>query len=291
MCCRWEKYVYLRGRSSIAINSNYYVLDSGRWQPTYVQEARAGGVIYSMLMYKEKLVHETLEPTMVGDGAVPLCMWQFKRMFSTARLPGRECDEIKHWESSNSKHIVVNCRGTHYKVNVYRKDGSIRAPDELEEIFAQIKRDASTRKPRPAEACIPALTAENRTRWAEIRETYFLEGFNNRRSLHTIESALFYVSLSDAKFETADWSGRGSYLIGSNPEQPDVWFDKSINLVVFGDGKVGLNCEHAWADAPVNAHMFEVSMIVGEERMQPYDDDGEYCCCAVVLVLLCLCVW
>ncbi len=29
--------MYLRGRSSIAINSNYYILDSGRWQPTTVQ--------------------------------------------------------------------------------------------------------------------------------------------------------------------------------------------------------------------------------------------------------------
>jgi carnitine O-palmitoyltransferase 1 len=266
--------VYLRGRSPIAINSNYYVLDSGDWQPTTCQEARAAAVIYSMLLYKERLTDETLEPTMVGDGTVPLCMWQFERMFSTSRIPGRECDEIKHWDPTYSQHIVVNCKGTHYKVTAYRRDGTLRGPDEFEQIFADIKADAAKRQPREAEKLIPALTGENRTKWAEVRETYLLEGHNNRCSLHDIESALFYVSLADETFDTADWTGRGKYLIGSSNKRPDVWFDKSINLVVFSDGKTGLNCEHAWADAPVCAHMFEVSMIVGEEKLTPYDEKG-----------------
>jgi len=269
----WEKYVYLRGRSSIAINSNYYVLDGGRWHPTKVQEARAAVLIYAMMRYKEQLAAEQIEPVMAADGAVPLCMWQFERVFSTARIPGRECDEIKHWDPSYSRHVVVYCKGSFYRLNVHRPDGSLRTPDELFEALRNLKLDASARKPREAEACIPALTAENRTRWAEIRESYFSEGLNNRRSLHAIESALMFVVLSDECFDTLDWTGRGKYLLCADREQPNIWFDKSINLVVFGDGKSGMNCEHAWADAPTAAHVFELSMIIAETEMDPYEPE------------------
>lgn len=45
----WEKYVYLRGRSPIAVNSNYYCLDSGRSCPTPVQEARAAILVWTFM--------------------------------------------------------------------------------------------------------------------------------------------------------------------------------------------------------------------------------------------------
>ena len=40
-----------------------------------------------------------------------------------------------------------------------------------------------------------------------------------------------------------------------------LWFDKSFCLIVFADGKVGVNAEHSWGDAPVIGHMFEYTMI------------------------------
>lgn len=275
--CRWEKYVYLRGRSSICINSNYYVLDSGRWTPTKNQEARAAALLYLVLRYREQLDKETIEPLMVGNNAVPLCMWQFERMFSTSRLPGRECDENKHWDSSVSKHVCVYYRGSYYKLNMYKKDGSLRKPMELQGIIAAIKKDAIGRQKKvgEAEASIAALTAEDRTRWAEVRETQFCDGVN-RSSLHAVESAVLFLALSDKSYEenkeTVEWTDRGKYLLGGDTDMPNTWFDKSINMIVFADGKTGLNCEHSWADAPVPAHLFEVAMIAGEDNLKPYDE-------------------
>lgn len=43
----------------------------------------------------------------------------------------------------------------------------------------------------------------------------------------------------------------------------DRWFDKSFNMIFTKNGRVGLNTEHAWADAPVTGHMWE--FILGEE--------------------------
>jgi carnitine O-palmitoyltransferase 1 len=45
-------------------------------------------------------------------------------------------------------------------------------------------------------------------------------------------------------------------------------------VVVFANGKCGMNCEHSWADAPVAAHMMEVGMLVGEYKMDSYDESG-----------------
>ncbi len=42
------------------------------------------------------------------------------------------------------------------------------------------------------------------------------------------------------------------------------WFDKSFSVVVYKNGKNGLNAEHSWADAPIVAHLWEVSVGVSE---------------------------
>lgn len=36
------------------------------------------------------------------------------------------------------------------------------------------------------------------------------------------------------------------------------WFDKSFSLVIYKNGKMGLNAEHSWADSPIVGHMWEV---------------------------------
>lgn len=38
------------------------------------------------------------------------------------------------------------------------------------------------------------------------------------------------------------------------------WFDKSFTFIVFKNGKMGMNAEHSWADAPIVAHLWEVSV-------------------------------
>lgn len=40
------------------------------------------------------------------------------------------------------------------------------------------------------------------------------------------------------------------------------WFDKTFTLVVFKNGKMGLNAEHSWADAPIIGHLWEVSVFI-----------------------------
>lgn len=52
-----------------------------------------------------------------------------------------------------------------------------------------------------------------------------------------------------------DFSSRAKHLFVGDGKS--IWFDKSFTVVASGDGKMGLNCEHSWADAPVIGHITE----------------------------------
>ena len=65
------------------------------------------------------------------------------------------------------------------------------------------------------------------------------------------------VVLDDNKFE--DISERSKYLL--HGDGASLWFDKSLCIVVFQDGRLGVNCEHGWADAPVVGHMMEYCLV------------------------------
>ena len=39
-----------------------------------------------------------------------------------------------------------------------------------------------------------------------------------------------------------------------------LWYDKTVNMIVFKNGHCGLNVEHTAADAPVMGHIWEYAM-------------------------------
>jgi hypothetical protein len=75
-------------------------------------------------------------------------MNQFRRMFGTVRVPGRELDELRHYggDTARCRHVVVLCRGCYYRLPAYTAAGDVRGPDELADALAAIKRDAASPK-------------------------------------------------------------------------------------------------------------------------------------------------
>lgn len=123
----WEEYIYLRGRSPIMVNSNFYGIDALFMNQTKNQSARAASVIYSLLIFRRSVERQELEPILV-QGLVPLCSWQYERIFNTTRIPGIETDRIMHWDDSN--HVVVYHKGKYFKVIIYK--GRILKPCEIQ---------------------------------------------------------------------------------------------------------------------------------------------------------------
>ena len=79
----WEEYVYLRGRSPIMINSNYYCIDSMA-STTNVQAARAANIVNLSFQFRRILLKQEATPIVI-QGLVPMCSRQYDRLFNTTR--------------------------------------------------------------------------------------------------------------------------------------------------------------------------------------------------------------
>uniref|UniRef100_A0A671YA61 Carnitine O-palmitoyltransferase 1, muscle isoform n=1 Tax=Sparus aurata TaxID=8175 RepID=A0A671YA61_SPAAU len=124
----WEEYIYLRSRSPIMVNSNFYIMDLLYMTPTHRQAARAGNVVHAMLQYRRKLERGEHAP-LRALGTVPMCSTQMERMFNTTRIPGIETDIVQHL--TDRKHLLVYHKGRFFQVWLYT-GGRHLLPSELE---------------------------------------------------------------------------------------------------------------------------------------------------------------
>uniref|UniRef100_A0A8C8HW78 carnitine O-palmitoyltransferase n=1 Tax=Oncorhynchus tshawytscha TaxID=74940 RepID=A0A8C8HW78_ONCTS len=266
----WEEYIYLRGRGPIMVNSNYYGMDFLYVTPTPIQAARAGNTITALLLYRRKVNSEQLTPVSPAT-IIPLCAAQCERMFNTTRTPGEETDVLQHWQ--DSEFVTVYHRGRYFRLWVY-KAGRLLSPREIEYQIQRILDDPSP--PGPGEDRLGALTAGDRVPWCAVRKQYFSSGVN-KRSLDCIERAAFFVTLDDE-----EQGMMGEDPVGNLDRYAksllhgkcyDRWFDKSFSVVVYKNGKNGLNAEHSWADAPTVAHLWEFTLATDAFQLG-YTEDG-----------------
>eukprot|EP00127_Corallochytrium_limacisporum_P001252 Clim_evm22s47 gene=Clim_evmTU22s47 len=250
----WVDYVYLHGRTSLMINSNYYGMGSAFSVTTPVQTAKTASLIHTLMRWKRQIDRETLEPCMIR-GLIPLCMNQYRRLFSTTRIPGLERDKLVTFGRSESQHIVVMRKNHFYALGLTHRDGRPLTPYELEKQLEWIKSDADKRSEYDTDTRdypISMLTAWDRKNWARVRSAFLKRGIS-RASLRMIETAIFTVALDDR--EPTTLTEEANMLIHGDGQMR--WFDKSFTLIVFENGRNGLNVEHAWADAPVMSHTYE----------------------------------
>ena len=185
---------------------------------------------------------------MMAQGAYPLDMSQYRNLFNSTRIPRKGMDELR---VTDSDHMVVFCKGRPFKLNVYESvtTGTRTTKRALSEhqIAARLDAIVAMAKESP-EFPVCALTSLNRDTWASLRAE-MEESEMNRTSLHTIDSAIFTVSLDD---EDLDWSPEGmdyveECLMGSLQKQ-NKWFDKSFTMSVSKNGWLAISLEHSWGD-------------------------------------------
>ncbi|XP_047214947.1 carnitine O-palmitoyltransferase 1, liver isoform-like isoform X2 [Girardinichthys multiradiatus] len=267
----WEEYVYLRSRGPIMVNSNYYGMDFLYVTPTSVQAARAGNTITALMLYRRKINREELTPSRVPGTVIPLCAAQCERMFNTIRTPGVETDELRHWQ--DSEFVAIYHKGRYFRLWVYRA-GRLLSPREIEYQIQRILDDPSP--PFPGEEKLGALTAGERIPWAQMRQQFFSSGVN-KKSLDAIEKAAFFITLDDEEqgMKGDDPAGNLDRYAKSllHGKCYDRWFDKSFSIVIYKNGKNGLNAEHSWADAPTVAHLWEYTLATDAFQLG-YTEDG-----------------
>lgn len=60
----WEEYVYLRSRTPLIVNSNFYGTDAIMLHSTSIQAARAAMIIWQCLQYRRLIERQELEPVL-----------------------------------------------------------------------------------------------------------------------------------------------------------------------------------------------------------------------------------
>ncbi|NXX39603.1 CPT1B palmitoyltransferase, partial [Tricholaema leucomelas] len=271
----WEEYIYLRGRSPIMVNSNYYAMEVlGLWRfPGRISGSQLGGSgVRGGGSQPSQPPSDGCAPPpqMMALGIVPMCSYQSERMFNTTRIPGKETDTLLHL--LDSKHLAVYHKGRFYKVWLYY-GGQLLPPCDLQLQFQRILDDPSP--PQPGEQHLAALTAGDRVPWAEARARFFSQG-KNKVALDAIERAAFFLTLDEEEHGYVE--GREGCMDAYaksllHGQCYDRWFDKSFTLVVYKNGKLGANAEHSWADAPIIGHLWEF-MLATDKFQMGYTEEG-----------------
>lgn len=265
----WEEYVYLRGRSPLMINSNYYVIDAILKYPTHIQAARAANVVNLSFQFRRSLLKQEATP-MILQHLIPMCSAQYERFFNTTRVPGVETDQLVHL--ADSTHVAVLHKGRFFRLCCYSK-GRLLNSAELQRQIQGILDDPV--EPSEGESHLAVMTAANRTTWAETRQKYFSKGVN-KSSLDVIEKAAFVLVLDDYEYgydpnDASVLSNFGAMMLHGKCH--DRWFDKSIQLIVGSNGRLGANGEHSWADAPIVGHFWEY-LVCHDVHKGSYDEVG-----------------
>ncbi|MDH3602792.1 MAG: choline/carnitine O-acyltransferase [Candidatus Tectomicrobia bacterium] len=263
----WDEH-YLKSRVPLPINVNFSTVCDHTPTPSDLDRLRRAALLIRLTLdFKSLLDREAL--SVDQSQGQPLCMMQFKRLFSAARIPQRGIDVIRspvsdfHPTSPFEQHIVVLHHGHIFSMTVVDGQGKVRTPAELEQDLHAIV--AASREHAGPEESVGMLTTLNRDEWAEARALLRDWHPANQIGLDVIERSLFALCLDASSPESLEERFR-SALHGDGKNR---WFDKSVQLIIGKNADVAVNSEHAGLDGyPVHRLMKYLHQESGKSDIQ-----------------------
>ncbi|KAK4933890.1 hypothetical protein LTR28_011141 [Elasticomyces elasticus] len=182
-------------------------------------------------------------------------MYQYSRMFGTARIPTEHGCQIG--QDSASKHLVVLCRGQFYWFDVLDENNDLIMTEKDVSLNLQVIVKDAEQTPihEAAKGAVGVLSTENRKTWSGLREVLSRdEGSNNADCLDIVDSALFVLCL-DYTEPTTGADLCMNMLCGTSEVERGVqigtctnrWYDK-LQVIVCENGSAGINFEHTGVD-------------------------------------------
>ncbi|RIA85327.1 acyltransferase ChoActase/COT/CPT [Glomus cerebriforme] len=232
----WNEIAYFGYRDPVVVYVSYffaYKNDKLRKNPA----TRAAAIVTAALEFRRQVVNQTLEPEYVKG--IPLSMDSYKFMFNACRYPAKPSDYELTFDPTTNNHITVIRKNKFFILDLV-KDGVQLSTTEIESQLKKIYELAGEKKDPP----IGVLTTENRDNWTEYRKMLLAADPKHEQLLKKIESSAFVLSLDDSSPITVDeishacWTGDGR----------NRYFDKSLQFIVFENGKAGFNGEHSSMD-------------------------------------------
>ncbi|XP_021243189.1 peroxisomal carnitine O-octanoyltransferase isoform X2 [Numida meleagris] len=219
------------------------------WPPKEgTQIERASVNIWHTLKYWELLRAEKVPIERSGNAI--LDMSQFRMLFNTCKVPGITRDTLCNCfktvtEGECPSHLVVLCRGRVFAFDAIH-EGNMLTPPEISRQLTYIQKRCHSEPDGPG---LSALTSNERTKWAEIRE--YLIGLDpkNLAHLEKIQQSLFVVSLDDSSPHATPEDYTEITRLGLAGDPTVRWGDKSYNSIFFSNGTSSAFCDHAPFDA------------------------------------------
>jgi len=232
----WES-MYLELRDPLPVNTNPFFVfdnpDSGRDQME---------VLATAIRATAHFHHQIRTGALPADvaGGVPLCTYQYPRIFGSARIPGVGRDSFVSVPASN--HIVLNLGGHFFAFHVMNEAGEVISQDLCLKAIKKCTQDVLEHSMSGSpNAFIPTFTAMGRDEWAKTRGQLEVFSPQNTDILRTIDSAIAVFSViendGDDVYNTSLETFVNSY----------GWFDKQ-QVIVSRNGRVSINMEHTATD-------------------------------------------
>ncbi|XP_027976329.1 peroxisomal carnitine O-octanoyltransferase [Eumetopias jubatus] len=240
------------------------------WPPKEGTQLERGSIsLWHNLNYWQLLRKEKVPVDKSGNS--PLDMNQFRMLFSTCRIPGITRDSITSYfrtesEGHSPTHIAVLCRGRVFVFDVIH-EGCLITPPEIYRQLTYIHKKCQSEPNGPG---IAALTSEERTQWAKVREYLISLDPENLTILEKIQSSLLVYTIEDSSPHVTpeDYSQATTMTLIGDPAVR--WGDKSYNLISFSNGVFGCSCDHAPFDAMA---MVNISHYVDEKV---FENEGRW---------------
>ncbi|KAE8135105.1 Choline/Carnitine o-acyltransferase-domain-containing protein [Aspergillus pseudotamarii] len=245
---------YLNYDSPVVLNLNpFFLLEDDPTPARNHQVTRAASLVVSALSFVRAVRREELEPDTVRG--TPLCMYQYSRLFGTARLPTENGCVIS--QDPHAKHIVVMCRGQFYWFDVLDENHDLIMTEKDIALNLQVIIGDAEQTPiqDAAKGALGVLSTENRKVWSGLRDILTKdEGSNNAECLNIVDTALFVLCLDYTEpSNTSDLCA--NMLCGTSEVVKGVqvgtctnrWYDK-LQIIVCQNGSAGINFEHTGVD-------------------------------------------
>ncbi|KAK7978337.1 carnitine O-acetyltransferase y.t1.c1 [Apiospora saccharicola] len=245
---------YLNYDNPVVLNLNpFFLLEDDPTPARNNQVTRAASLVVSSLEFVRAVRREELPPDTVKGK--PLDMYQYSRLFGTARVPTTNGCQIE--QDPDSRHIVVLCHGQFYWFDVFDDNSDLIMGEKDLSINLQTIIDDAAQTPiqEAAKGALGILSTENRKTWSGLRDVLLKEeGSNNADSLGIVDSALFILCLDYTEPDTAAKLCQ-NMLCGTNEVERGIqvgtcinrWYDK-LQIIVCKNGSAGINFEHTGVD-------------------------------------------
>uniref|UniRef100_A0A0V0J514 Carnitine O-palmitoyltransferase 1, liver isoform n=2 Tax=Schistocephalus solidus TaxID=70667 RepID=A0A0V0J514_SCHSO len=265
----WETSTFLTNPKSLILNTNYCAVELRETPPSTTQAARGAVLLYLLANLRSLVFGGCIQPQLFKD-TVPLSMTQWKRAFSTTRIPLIEGDELWTFPRSHSQHAVVVCHGSFYKLSILASWQRLFSPKSLQKQLEWILEDASARVDKRKKMSWPlcCLTQLDRREWGATRCEHFAKG-TNKQSLDVIERAICILIL-DTEVAPQSLSERTTTALNGN--WGCVWADKGLNFMLSADCRFSVHAEQSALDPAILASVLDCLQC--GEIASMYDSEG-----------------